>query len=238
MQVRRQMPLARHAMSVTQCLSRNVCHAMSVTQHLGMPRSALYGVAMHRTAGLAVLGVVALLALPAHSQTKSPAKQPAAKQAEATAATPPAQPQRLGAAQGWTAYSAAEKTGQICYIVGDPAKSEPAATKRDPVHLLVTHNTADKTSNVVSFIAGYGFKEGSAAELDIGGRKFNLFTKDDTAWARDAATDKAIVETMLKGKQAAIKGSSARGTATTDTYSLAGFAQVLGEIDKACKVKR
>ncbi len=51
-------------------------------------------------------------------------------------------------------------------------------------------------------------------------------------------TDKAIVESMLKGKQAVIKGSSARGTATTDTYTLAGFGQVLAEIDKACKVKR
>jgi hypothetical protein len=102
----------------------------------------------------------------------------------------------------------------------------------------VTHNTADKTNSVVSFIAGYAFKEASAVELEIGGKKFNLFTKDDTAWARDAGTDKAIVESMLKGKEAVVKGSSSRGTVTTDTYALAGFAQVLGEIDKACKVKR
>ncbi len=171
---------------------------------------------MHRTAFAAVLGVVALLALPAFCQTKPPAKQPAQTQPA------PTQPQR----------------GQICYIVGDPAKTEPANAKRDPVHLLVTHNTSDKTNSVVSFIAGYAFKDGSPAELDIGGNAFSLFTKDDTAWARDAATDKSIVEAMLKGKQAVLKGSSARGTATTDTYALAGFGKVLAEIDKACKVKR
>jgi hypothetical protein len=208
---------------------------------LGTPVAAGYGKVMHRTAFFAVLGVAALLALPALSQNKSAAKQPHAKQSAVhAAATQPAapQPERLGAAQGWTAYKAPEKTGQICYLVGEPAKSEPANIKRDPVHLLVTHNTADKTTGVVSFIAGYGFKDGSAAELDIAGKKFSLFTKDDTAWARDAATDKAIVEAMAKGKQAVIKGSSARGTATTDTYTLAGFVQVLGEIDKACKVKR
>ncbi len=187
---------------------------------------------MHRTAFAAVLGVSGLLALPALCQSKSPAKQPAQTQPAAV------QPQRLASAQSWTAYSAPEKSGQICYIVGDPAKSEPANVKRDPVHLLVTHNTSDKTNSVISFIAGYGFKDGSPAELEIGDKKFSLFTKDDTAWARDAATDKAIVESMLKGKQAVIKGSSARGTATTDTYALAGFGQVLAEIDKACKVKR
>lgn len=191
---------------------------------------------MHRPAVYAVLGVAVLLALPAHSQTKAPKKQPAAP--AAAAPSQPSQPERLGAAQSWTAYRAREKNGQICYIVGEPAKTEPANVKRDPVHLLVTHNTADKTTGVVSFIAGYAFKEGSEADLDVGGKKFNLFTKDDTAWARDAATDKAIVEAMLKAKQAVIKGSSARGTATTDTYTLAGFGQVLGEIDKACKIKR
>jgi hypothetical protein len=203
---------------------------------LGTLVAAGYGNAMHRTAFFAVLGVVALLALPALSETKPAAKQPHAKQPAVHAAAP--QPERLGAAQSWTAYKAPEKNGQICYLVGEPAKSEPANVKRDPVHLLVTHNTADKTTGVVSFIAGYGFKDGSAAELDIGGKKFSLFTKDDTAWARDAATDKAIVEAMVKGKQAVIKGSSTRGTATTDTYALAGFVQVLGEIDKACKIKR
>jgi hypothetical protein len=192
--------------------------------------------AMHRPAVYAALGVAILLALPAHSQTKTAKPAPAAP-AQA-APSPPGQPQRLGAAQSWTAYSAREKAGQICYIVGEPSKTEPTNIKRDPVHLLVTHNTADKTTGVVSFIAGYGFKDGSAADLDVGGKKFSLFTKDDTAWARDAATDKAIVEAMLKAKQAVIKGSSARGTATTDTYTLAGFGQVLGEIDKACKVKR
>jgi hypothetical protein len=192
--------------------------------------------AMHRPAVCAVLGVAILLALPARSQTKTPQKQPAAL--AQTAPSAPAQPQRLGAAQSWIAYSAREKSGQICYIVGEPTKSDPANIKRDPVHLLVTHNTADKTNDVVSFIAGYPFKEGSAPDLDIGGKKFSLFIKDDTAWARDAATDKAIVEAMLKAKQAVIKGNSARGTATTDTYMLAGFGQVLGEIDKTCKVKR
>ncbi len=43
---------------------------------------------------------------------------------------------------------------------------------------------------------------------------------------------------MAKGKQAVFKGVSARGTATTDTYALAGFAHALAQIDKACGVKR
>lgn len=188
---------------------------------------------MQRFALAAACGAVLLFASPVSAQ-----KAPAEGSGKAKSAVPEPEITTLPPSGAWSAYVSPEKTGQICYIAGRPAKSEPATAKRGPIHLLVTHNTADKTSNVVSFVAGYAFKDGSEAELDIGGRKFSLFTKDDTAWARDAATDKAIVEAMQKGREAVIKGSSGRGTATTDTYALEGFSQVLGEIDKACKVKR
>ena len=43
---------------------------------------------------------------------------------------------------------------------------------------------------------------------------------------------------MTRGKQATVKGTPQKGPATTDTYSLAGFAQALALIDNACDVKR
>jgi Invasion associated locus B (IalB) protein len=145
---------------------------------------------------------------------------------------------RLGGAQGWQAYLDNTKGQKVCYLIGEPSKSEPTSAKRSKVFASVTHRPHDKISNEVSFNAGYLFKEGSDAELTVDTKKFELFTNKDAAWARDAATDKALVEALSKGKQAVIKGVSARGTATTDTYTLAGFAQALGEIDKACGVKR
>ena len=69
-------------------------------------------------------------------------------------------------------------------------------------------------------------------------QKFSLFTDKEGAWTRDAATDKEVVEAMAKGREAMIKGVSARGTATTDIYPLEGFTQALNAIDKACGVKR
>lgn len=202
---------------------------------LGTIVAALYGSAMHRFTTAAILGLVGILTLPVHAQPRKPHHAKPAQAQQAQPASLPA-PRRLGGAESWVAYASSEKSGQICYVVGQPAKSEPAS-KRD-AHLLVTHNQADKTTNVVSFIAGYKFKDGSDAQLAIGDKNFSLFTKDDTAWARDSATDKAIVGAMLKGKQAVIKGTPAHGAATTDIYSLTGFTQVVGEIDKACNVKR
>lgn len=145
---------------------------------------------------------------------------------------------RLGGAKGWDAYIDTVKGAKICYLVGKPSKSEPANAKRTAIFANVTHRPSEKRLNEVSFNSGYLFKEGSDAELTVDGRKFSLFTDKEGAWTRDAATDKAVVEAMAKGREAIIKGVSARGTATTDIYALDGFRQALGEIDKACGVKR
>jgi invasion protein IalB len=160
------------------------------------------------------------------------------KSATAPAATPSTASQRLGSAEGWTAYMYKDKSGQVCYLAGEPQKSEPAGIKRKPPTAMVTHRPDEKVANVVSFVEGYPLKEGSDASLDVGGTKFDLFTKGDSAWAATADLDKTIVEAMAKGKQAILKASPQKGKPTTDTYSLAGFAQALAMIDKGCGIKR
>jgi predicted extracellular nuclease len=146
--------------------------------------------------------------------------------------------ERLGAAEGWTAYVYKEKSGQVCYLLGVPQKSEPANVKRKSPTAMVTHRPDEKVANVVSFVEGYPLKEGSDASLDVDGTKFDLFTKGDSAWTRTSELDKTIAAAMAKGKQAVIKATPQKGPPTTDTYSLAGFAQALAMIDKACGIKR
>jgi invasion protein IalB len=152
--------------------------------------------------------------------------------------SPAATTQRLGTTEGWTAYAYAEKSGQVCYLAGEPQKSEPKNAKRKTPRAMVTHRPDEKVANVVSFAAGLPLKEGSDASLDIGGTKFDLFTKGDSAWARTGDLDKAIVEAMAKGKQAVVKSIPQKGQPVTDTYLLAGFTQTLAMIDKACSIKR
>jgi invasion protein IalB len=160
------------------------------------------------------------------------------KPGEAAQTTAGPQPERLGAADAWTAYAYSEKTGKVCYLAGAPKKSEPAGGKRKHPVAMVTHRPGEKIANVVSFVEGYPLKEGSEVSLDIAGAKFDLFAKGDSAWARTPELDKSIVEAMTKGKQAVVKGTPQKGSTNTDTYSLAGFAQALALIDKACDVKR
>src|SRR5215470_6758177 len=69
--------------------------------------------------------------------------------------------ERLGAADSWTAFDFREKSGKVCYVVGEPEKSEPVSARRKPPVAMVTHRPGEKVADVVSFDEGYPLKDGS-----------------------------------------------------------------------------
>jgi hypothetical protein len=146
--------------------------------------------------------------------------------------------QSLGTVGSWSAYASGEKSSRICYLVGRPQKTDSAGIDRKAPVAMVTHRPSENISNVVSFVEGYPLKTGSDAALEIDDKKFDLFTNDDSAWARTAELDRTIVSTLAKGRTATVKGTPHNGKPTTDTYSLAGFGKALALIDEACGVSR
>jgi invasion protein IalB len=52
---------------------------------------------------------------------------------------------------------------------------------------------------------------------------------------KNAAEETQMVETMRRGSDLVVKSESARGTKTTDTYSLKGIAQALDRVAEECK---
>ena len=188
----------------------------------------LTGLACALTLSAAALAAIA----PAHA-ARSKKHHPAAAP---KAASPAAQ--SLGSFDSWAAYVSNDSTGRVCYLVGQPRQSKPAGLPRKPPMAMVTHRPAEKIANVVSFVEGYRLKEGSDVALDVGGSKFALFTNDDSAWARTSELDRTIAGALAKGREAVVKGTPQKGPATTDVYALAGFAQALAAIDKACGITR
>ena len=104
-------------------------------------------------------------------------------------------------------------------------------------YILVTHRPAEKSLNVISINAGYTYQSGSEVDVVIGKTTFKMFTDAGHAFAYDSKTDGAIVKAMIRGARMIIKGTSSRGTQTTDTYSLKGFTAAYKAINKSCKVK-
>ena len=71
--------------------------------------------------------------------------------------------------------------------------------------------------------------------MEVGTTSFALYTQQDGAWIKNAAEEAHMVDAMRAGQSAVVKGVSAKGTRTTDTFSLKGFAQALDRTDQDCK---
>lgn len=147
-----------------------------------------------------------------------------------------ADPQLIGTFGAWTAYTFQEGGGRVCYMAAQPRQAQGDYTRRGDIFALVTHRPAENSINVISIVAGYSYREGSEVELRVGRTAFNLFTHGDRAWARTAQLDTQITEAIRKGSEMVVRGTSARGTQTTDTYSLSGSSAAYEAISKACNV--
>lgn len=139
--------------------------------------------------------------------------------------------------KAWTVHVAGGKGARVCYMHSLPVKSEGDYTRRGDSYIQVTHRQKSKSANEISVTAGYTYKKDSDVDVVIDGKKFSMFTDGDTAWSRSAEDDKALASAMRAGSTMIVKGTSSRGTATTDRYSLAGFTAAHKAIGKACGIR-
>lgn len=147
-----------------------------------------------------------------------------------------AQPQVLGEYGDWTAWTYNESGNLICYMSSTPKKDEGKYTKRGDIFVIITHRPAEKSFDEVSFMAGYTFKSGAPMTVKIGNKTFkNTFTEGDKAWMVSNAEDKNLIAEMKRGSRMIVDGTSSRGTATKDTYSLKGFTSAYNAITAKCK---
>jgi invasion protein IalB len=87
---------------------------------------------------------------------------------------------------------------------------------------------------VSMLVTGYAFKPNSEASLSIGSTPFAMYTQNDGAWVKNAADEARMVDAIRKGADMAVKGTTSRGTQTTDTFSLKGVAQALDRVAQEC----
>jgi hypothetical protein len=172
----------------------------------------------------------------------APAAKPAPKAAPKTAATTSAstgdvQPTLLGQYGDWGAYTASPGGRKICFALAKPktAKTEPPGRTRDASYMFVSSRPSENVKNEVSVIIGYPFKSSSDATAEIGTARFAMYTQNDGAWIKNINEEARLVDSMRKGVDLTVKGTSGRGTQSVDQYSLKGLAQALDRIEQECR---
>jgi hypothetical protein len=175
------------------------------------------------------------------AKKKTTAKKPDSAKPAATKTAAPAaagaSPNLLGQYGEWGAYTATAGGKKVCFALAKPSKSAtaPPNRPRDPPYMFVSSRPSEKVKDEVSIIVGYGFKPNAEASIDVGGSSYSMYTQNDGAWIKNAADEPRLVDALRKGTDAVVKGTSAKGTASTDTYGLRGLAQALDRVGQECQ---
>jgi hypothetical protein len=171
---------------------------------------------------------------PAAAAKPAPAK-PATAPAVATGGN--AEPTLVGQFGTWGAYTATPNGKKVCFALAKPSSSRttPPNRPRDPAYAFVSTRPAERVNNEVSIMIGYQLKPGSESSLEVGGARYAMYTQGDGLWIKNAAEEERMVDAMRKAADVTVKGISAKGTETSDTFSLKGLAQALDRLAQDCR---
>lgn len=174
---------------------------------------------------------------PANTTAKAAAKPESKPAAPPAAVAGGAEPTLIGQFGTWGAYSATPNGKKVCFALAKPSasKTNPPNRPRDPAYAFVSSRPAEKVNNEVSVMIGYALKPGSESVVEVGGASYAMYTQGDGLWIKNAAEEERMVEAMRKSSDLVVKGVSAKGTETTDTFSLKGLAQALDKIAQDCR---
>jgi hypothetical protein len=173
--------------------------------------------------------------IPATPQPAVPAKpKPAAAKPKPAAASPQVKARLLEKIGDWSVFLYEDVKGRICFAAAAPADMLPKTAKRTPVIFYITTWQKDGVRNEVSVKLGYSMKANSSATVTAGGKNFALPGDDDKAYAKDAGEERKLLTAMAAGGAMIVKATSAKGTATTDQYSLEGAAAAVQKLQEAC----
>ena len=171
------------------------------------------------------------------SKAAAPKAAPKAETKSAVPSVGGAEPTLIGQFGGWGAYTATPGGKKVCFALAKPSssKSNPPNRPRDPAYAFVSTRPSEKVVNEVSIMIGYALKPGSESTLEVGGAVYAMYTQGDGLWIKNAAEEERMVEAMRRAPDAVVKGVSAKGTETTDTFSLKGLSQALDRVTQECK---
>jgi hypothetical protein len=162
---------------------------------------------------------------------------PKAETKPAVPAVGGAEPTLIGQFGTWGAYTAVANGKKVCFALAKPSasKTNPPNRPRDPAYAFVSTRPAEKVVNEVSVMIGYTLKPGSESTVEVGGASYAMYTQGDGLWIKNAAEEERMVEAMRRSADVVVKGVSAKGTETVDTFSLKGLAQALDKVAQDCR---
>ena len=83
----------------------------------------------------------------------------------------------IGDYRDWSAYSASEGAGALCFAMSKPTEVTPTPDGYTAAYLYLTNRPGEGVSNEFNLVAGFNFAPDQPATLSVGGQTFELFTE-------------------------------------------------------------
>ncbi|HQZ13278.1 MAG TPA: invasion associated locus B family protein [Devosia sp.] len=140
----------------------------------------------------------------------------------------------IGEYRDWSAYSATEGAGALCFAMSLPKEVTPTPEGFTQAYLYLTNRPSEGVASEFNLVAGFPFQAGAPATVTVGGQVFQLFTESDSAWLLDPATSSGLASAIRAGSTLTVDGVSAAGVAVTQIFSLSGATAAQRAIEGGC----
>ena len=128
----------------------------------------------------------------------------------------------LGEFRDWTAYTATESTGPVCFALSKPTEVSPSPDEFTEAWLYLTNRPSESVRNELNLVAGFMFAPDTPATATVSGQTFELFTDKDAAWLLDPNQTDNLAGALRAGSSVVIEGTSDKGIRIVETFSLSG----------------
>jgi len=140
----------------------------------------------------------------------------------------------IGEFRSWSAYSATEQTGPVCFALTRPTEITPQPDGFSEAYLYLTHRPSIGVRNELNLVAGYTFAADTPATVTVGGQTFDLFTSKDAAWLLNPSQNDALAGALRAGSTVVIEGTTDAGIKVSETFSLSGATAASRAIEGDC----
>jgi hypothetical protein len=140
----------------------------------------------------------------------------------------------IGEFRSWSAYSATEQTGPVCFALTRPTEITPQPDGFSGAYLYLTNRPSIGVRNELNLVAGYNFAADTPATATVSGQTFELFTDKDAAWLKNPSQNDNLAGALRAGSSVVIEGTSDNGIKVSQTFSLSGATAASRAIEGNC----
>lgn len=173
---------------------------------------------------------------PVPGATAAPAAVPGAAPATPPKPKPPAPTAKLlDKHADWTSYIHDARGAKVCFTAATPKETLPKGVKRANVYFYLTTWQKDRVQGEASISFGYQVKPDVPVKVIVDGAEFAFFARGDKAYIQNPNEERQLLKALSTGQSLSVQAVSAKGTQTTDEYSLAGLDAAVRKIGEVCQ---